>query len=127
MLDFWQYFGTHCAKSFIVKIDVMEMIREKKFERVGIVMIKPRIKDSICSSCHNINNCVLTDNKNGIYHCSEYSREQFLLKMDLSETTSYDAQNKSDDASGLCKSCDHRNSCAFREEGTVKFYCQHYQ
>ena len=106
----------------------MEMIKEIEFEKkVGLVMIKPKLKFSLCSSCHNVKNCGLTSNKNGVYQCSEFKREQFLLKMESSESTLYDTPKKINDAVGLCKTCDNRTSCSLIEEGTVKFYCEHYQ
>ncbi len=105
----------------------MEMIKEREVKQVGLVMIKPRIKDSLCTSCHNGKSCTLTSNKNGVYNCSEYTREQFLLKMDISESTIYNSPNEINEAAGLCKTCDNRYACSLMEEGTVKFYCQHYQ
>jgi hypothetical protein len=105
----------------------MEMIKERELEQVGIIMIKPKIKDSLCTSCHNNKNCTLTSNKNGVYQCSEYAREQFLLKMDISEPSYYSTPNEIVEAAGLCKTCDLRYACSLIEEGTVKFYCQHYQ
>jgi hypothetical protein len=105
----------------------MEMIKEKEFKQVGVVMIKPKIKDSLCNSCHHLYRCSITSNKNGVYQCSEFKREKFLLKTDQSETSFYDEPKPSIEALGLCKTCDNRISCSLKEEGTPKFYCEHYQ
>ena len=80
--------------------------------------------NSICSSCKNESDCIfIQHSETNILVCEEFELEK-VVKETIESNVKQDPDKE--DFLGLCKNCDQRYFCKFRDNHSVIWHCEEY-
>lgn len=82
-------------------------------------------KNHLCDNCvHNLN-CALQSNL--VLECEEHFVSPEKLNLNYALQTGMSASNNVPSHLGICSTCSLAANCVWRQEGTIRFQCEHYQ
>ena len=90
-------------------------------------MISEILKNSICYTCNKTSSCIYLRNATSIInHCEEFETEP--CKKNIGETNHFHEvpENDYDNYTGICKNCENRNNCMYRNNESVVWHCEEY-